>query len=59
MPDYFYKDINNMMLPERHSTWCAHSSNLLGDDILDLVDEYASRQDLEKGGTTGGSDTDI
>ena len=53
MPDYFYRDINNMMLPEHHSTWYAHSSNLLGDDILDRVDEYVSRQDLQKAGTVG------
>ena len=59
MPDYFYRDINNMMLPEHHSSWQVHVPHLIDDDVLDLVDEYASRQDLEKAGTTGGAGTDI
>ena len=59
MPDYFYRDINNMILPEHHTSWQVHVPHLIDDNILDLVDEYASLQDLEKGGTSGGAGTDI
>ena len=59
MPDYFYRDINNVSLPEHHTSWQTYVPNLIDDDILDLIDEYASQHDLDDAGTTGGANSDI
>jgi PKHD-type hydroxylase len=59
MPDYFYKDINNISVPEFHTTWFNNIPKLIGDDILERVEEYVSRKDLEQAATVGGEGSDI